>query len=312
MSQIPVVSDNSISLMDDNLQKWIDVFLLDRRSQNNAKGTIDFYKCKLQVFYNFCQKVKIEKVLQIEPSHIRNFLIFLQENGHNSGGVHSFFRSIKVFLRWFENEYEPENWKNPIQNIKAPKNPTKLLDPVNIDDVQKMIDFCPKNDFFGIRDKAIFLCLLDTGLRAQELLSINIRDVDFFSGEIHILEGKGRKKRLVFLGSKSRKAFRAYLRIRTDVKDALWLNKSRDRLQYWGLVAMINRRAKEAKVPPPSLHSFRRWFALTCLRAGMDVFSLQELMGHSDLQVLKRYLKQASIDLQNAHRKASPVDSLFT
>ena len=79
---------------------------------------------------------------------------------------------------------------------------------------------------------------------------------------------------------------------------------------YWGLNAMIRYRAKKAKVAIPSIHGFRRWFALTCLRAGADVYSLQELMGHADLQVLKRYLKQTSSDLMKAHQRASPVDNL--
>ena len=74
---------------------------------------------------------------------------------------------------------------------------------------------------------------------------------------------------------------------------------------------MICRRAKQANVQPPELHAFRRWFALTCLRAGMDIYSLQQLMGHADLQVLRRYLKQTNQDMREAHQKASPVDNGF-
>jgi integrase/recombinase XerD len=112
------------------------------------------------------------------------------------------------------------------------------------------------------------------------------------------------------LGSKARKALRQYLKHRPEGIEALWLNRERERMEYWTLDAIICRRAKEAKVPHPSLHSFRRWFALTCLRSGMDAFSLQELMGHADLQVLKRYLKQTNPDLMKAHQKACPVDNM--
>ena len=72
---------------------------------------------------------------------------------------------------------------------------------------------------------------------------------------------------------------------------------------------MVVRRAKRAGVNPPSLHSFRRFFALQCLRNGMDIFTLQKAMGHADLTVLRRYLAQTSEDVQAAHRIAGPVDN---
>ncbi len=71
------------------------------------------------------------------------------------------------------------------------------------------------------------------------------------------------------------------------------------------------RRAEAAGVPVPSLHAFRRSFALLSLRAGMDVYSLQRLMGHADLSVLRRYLAQTEEDLRRAHERCSPVDSLL-
>ena len=73
---------------------------------------------------------------------------------------------------------------------------------------------------------------------------------------------------------------------------------------------IMRRRANQAKVETPELHAFRRWFALSCLRAGMNVYSLQELMGHADLQVLRRYLKQTNQDLKDFHNRVNPVDNL--
>jgi site-specific recombinase XerD len=69
------------------------------------------------------------------------------------------------------------------------------------------------------------------------------------------------------------------------------------------------RRANQAAIKAPTLHSFRRAFASNMLRAGVDVFSLQKLMGHADLQVLRRYLAQTTDDIAQAHRIGSPVDN---
>ena len=101
---------------------------------------------------------------------------------------------------------------------------------------------------------------------------------------------------------------RAYLRLRRDKKPALWVTRNGERLTYWGLRQIIRRRSFQAGVDTPSIHSFRRAFAVNMLRAGVDIFSLQKLMGHADLQVLRRYLALTTEDIARAHRIGSPVD----
>ena len=71
----------------------------------------------------------------------------------------------------------------------------------------------------------------------------------------------------------------------------------------------MRRRASQVGIETPSLHSFRRAFALNMLRAGVDIFSLQKLMGHADLQVLRRYLAQTDEDTLEAHRRGGQVDN---
>ena len=82
-------------------------------------------------------------------------------------------------------------------------------------------------------------------------------------------------------------------------------------MTYGGLRSVVRRRAEVAGIPAPSLHSFRRAFAITSLRNGVDVYSLQRLMGHADLTMLRRYLKHTRADLREAHRKAGPVDNML-
>ena len=163
--------------------------------------------------------------------------------------------------------------------MKAPRVAIEPLDPVNIDDVRAMLDICPKDSLIGQRDRAIMLFLLDSGVRASELLSINLEDINIITGDILIRQGKGRKPRYVFIGSKTRKVVRAYLKLRHDSLPVLWVNVNQEPLAYWGLNAMIRYRAKKAKVAIPSIHSFRRWFALTCLKAGAKFIQFKNLWG---------------------------------
>ncbi len=291
------------------LLTWVEAFLVDRKVQNVSRGTLEFYRKKLKLFTEYCEAQVITQITDITPNVIRQFLLYLEETGHNPGGVHACYRTVKAFLRWYENEVELDNWKNPIQKVKAPRVPIEPLDPVELADVSAMVDTCQKGTFTGDRDKAILMCLLDTGSRAQEFLDINLEDINLVTGEILIRHGKGRKPRTVYLGVKSRKALRAYLRQRTIKDKALWVRDDGEgRLGYDGLRAVITRRAEAAGIETPTLHDFRRAFAINMLRAGIDLVTLSKLMGHASLTVLQRYLKQTTTDIENAFRMASPVD----
>jgi integrase/recombinase XerD len=82
-----------------------------------------------------------------------------------------------------------------------------------------------------------------------------------------------------------------------------------ERLSYDGLREILNRRAREANVDKPTLHDFRRAFALSMLRNRTDIYTLAKLMGHEGISVLQRYLKQTNLDTEETHRRAGPVDN---
>jgi integrase/recombinase XerD len=171
---------------------------------------------------------------------------------------------------------------------------------------------CPHDTFIGERDAAILLCLLDTGARANEFLSVNLDDINQARGDILIRQGKGHKPRTVYIGKQSKRALRRYLNQRKDDSHALWVTRPRcgsERLSYDGLRGVLTRRAEEAGVEAPSCHDFRRAFALSMLRNGVDIFTLAKLMGHEGISVLQRYLKQTNLDTEEAHRRAGPVDN---
>ena len=193
--------------------------------------------------------------------------------------------------------------------VKAPKVLIEPIEPISIEDVRALIDICQRGYLIGERDRAIFLFLLDTGARAQEVCNINLEDVEISSDEVIIREGKGRKPRIVFIAGKAMKAIRAYLRTRDNLEvQALFVSKTLERLTYDGLRQILQRRSKLAGLKKePTLHDFRRQFALSMLNNGADIFSLQRLMGHKDISILRRYLAQTTGDIRAAHDKGSPV-----
>lgn len=280
-----------------NLLDWCEGFLLDRRAQQLSDGTIQFYRKKLKKFLAWCHVQNITDIEQITSDKIRSFLVWLDQD-HNRGGILAFIKTLRAFFNWHELETDHPS---PMKRIKTPANTTSPLEPADIDAIRRMIS---KSD---TRDKAIMLTLLDTGMRANELLSLDVADVNIITGFVYIRYGKGNKHRTVYVGRRTRQTLRKY--IKHD--GALFQAKDGGRLSYTGLRMIIQRRAKDARVKPPTIHSFRRLFALSMLRAGVDIYSLQLLMGHADLQVLRRYLKQTEQDTWAAHVKGSPVDKLI-
>jgi site-specific recombinase XerD len=280
-------------------------FLIDRRSQGLSHNTLRIYTKELGYFLEFLDQQGVVLLEEVTPNVIRLYMLSLSEK-RNPGGCRVAYRVIRTFTYWVEQESDGE-YRSPVRKVKAPKVADQPLMPANLDDLKKMLDTCGK-EFFGCRDRAIILCLLDSGCRASEFISVNLVDVDLISGAVLIRAGKGGKIRNVFVGQKAKRVLRSYLRQRNDTNPALWVNDEGERLTYWGLRQIIRRRAERAGVKEPPLHSFRRAFAINMLRAGMDIFSLQKLMGHADLQVLRRYLAQTTADIAQAYRMGSPVD----
>ncbi len=292
----------------DGLETWVTAYLRDCKARELSAFTVEFYRAQLQTFAEYCKAEGVTLVMDLTPDLLRGFMLALDTGGRNAGGRHAAYRAVRAFLRWYENEAEPEAWTNPIHKVKPPKVTYEPIKGVPTEDVRAMLATCADN-FTGVRDHALLLCLLDTGARVREFLALNLEDVDFVSGAVDIRKGKGNKSRTVFIGKKSRKALRAYLRVRGDADPALWVTDEGGRLAVNSLRAVLERRAKLAGVPFASAHDFRRSFALALLRAGVDVFSIQKLMGHAGLDVLRRYLAQNTEDLRNAHERGSPVDA---
>jgi site-specific recombinase XerD len=219
----------------DYLPIVIESFLVDRKSQGLSGETVQFYKKKLNYFAKFCESQAVTQVDQLTPDLLRRYLIELGDE-HNPGGVHACFRTLRTLLLWIgQEEIMPMDWKNPIRKVKAPKLPNELLDPISLEDVHALVATC-QHSFSGARDKAMVLGLLDTGARAQEFLNLNLEDVELATGAVVIRRGKGRKPRIVFLGRKTIRAIRRYLRYRRDNHPALWVSIHGERITYTALI----------------------------------------------------------------------------
>jgi site-specific recombinase XerD len=160
----------------------------------------------------------------------------------------------------------------------------------------------------ALRDRAIILTLVDTGMRASELCNLRIYDADLRNHQITV-QGKGKKERIVAISPRTAQLLWRYRSSRPDAKPTAHLfvvryDRPFNRTVLGRLLKRIGKRAGVLNVHP---HRFRHTFAIAFLRNGGNVYVLQRMLGHSSLDMVKRYLAIAQADVQDAHRDASPV-----
>lgn len=182
---------------------------------------------------------------------------------------------------------------------------------------------------WALRDKAILIVLVDTGIRASELCSLQIKDYNPKIGQLYVRHGKGDKDRILPLGDRACDAVDDYLAARSRAPlsgrqrpgrqpgrtqlepDApLFATNNNTPLQRWELLDMITSTAARAEPPVPNAncHRFRHTFAINYLRKYPNVYTLQRVLGHSSLDTVRRYLEIAQVDVHLAHRTASVAD----
>jgi integrase/recombinase XerD len=162
----------------------------------------------------------------------------------------------------------------------------------------------------ALRDRALILALLDTGIRASELTAPKMRDYEPKRGQLIMHHGKGDKQRVVLLGTAARQGLWRYLTTRPDARqdDPLFATREGTTLQRISPRLLIFRIGQRAGVPDAGVHRFRHTFAVDFLRNGGNLLALQDLLGHERLDTVQIYAKQAEVDLERQQKGASPAD----
>jgi integrase/recombinase XerD len=279
----------------------LSAFLLDKQAQRCTPKTLEHYTYTVGGFISYLEGKGVGMVQDITAHDIRDYLVGLQKRGLKDTTQHAHARGIKAWLNWLVREDVLQ--VSPMARVSMPRLDKTLRPPFTPEDIKALLGVCD-----NFRDRAIILGLLDSGLRASEMVSLKVDDIDMKTGLVTVV-GKGNKQRQVRFGVKTRKAILKYLATRQGCLEALWMTQ-RGQLTRRGLQALCRRLGDRAGVKCYP-HRFRRTFALWCLRDGMDLHSLRVLMGHSSLAVLQRYLALAGEDIERAHKLHSPVDKLL-
>lgn len=325
-----VVSLRSGAPLGTSFRSLINGFVLTKQTEGKSPRTVEFYSENLKRFLWYAKMQEwSDDIRMLNEWHIREFLSYvanekcrwgLKGNGSETSRgkashttVHHYFVVLSNFFGWVASEGFLK--ESPTTKIKVARPKAKVIKPYTNEEISRMLTVCDYDydhnaKFLGSRNKAIILVLLDTGVRLSELLGINLDDINTENGNIRVM-GKGSKERMVRIGKVARKVLWRYLMYRpNNGNDELWLNEESKPLSCSGVQSLIRRLKERAGINGNgSVHRFRHTFALNFLRVDNNVFNLQYLLGHSELEMVRRYTATLGMeDALRAHEKASPVD----
>lgn len=221
-------------------------------------------------------------------------------------------RGLKAFSTWlYRNGH---TLQNRLQFLKLPKAPIRLMEVLTPEEIERIISTFDKHSPTGSRNHAIFVTALDSGLRASEMASIRLGQVNTKGGFIKVI-GKGNKERIVPIGEFVRMTLWHYVtRVRPDHSDShcdsLFLSRHGQAITPNTIKLMFTRLAKSSGVKRLHCHLCRHTFAINYLLNGGDIFSLREILGHTSLEMVSHYLHFTTAQITDQHHKYSPMDRL--
>lgn len=300
-----------LQLYTDERNELLSLFELWRESmvaRNLAPKTLKNYTLEVGQFLRFLETQGITTPDALQPLHIRRWLVHRRMQGVSPRQLRNDFQSPATFWAWLQREGLVAH--NPFATVEKPKAPVKVKPVLTPDEMQALLRACEGTHWLRLRDRALILLLLDTGLRIHEAHALTVADA---KQERLFIRGKGGKQRLVFLSPEVRIALHKYLKscpFPVQEDSPLWWGRY-GALTLNGLLEVIQKVGNRAGLRKHlGAHAFRRTFATWSLRSGIDLEHLRQLMGHSDYSVLRHYLALVETDLKEAHRQHSPLQHL--
>lgn len=311
----PVIPDRLILT---SFEEARQVFLLHCRAKNLSSRTIPWYEERLELLERYLKDHQPGIALhEITSAMLKDFVCCMQQKEHSkvpgkplsSYTIAGCVRVMKLFFNFLLDEGYLE--VNPSQKMQVPKIQKKLIQPLSDRDIGKLLTPPEGKSFTGFRNYLMVLVFLDTGLRLSELMNLKVKDIHWERYTFCVL-GKGNKEREVPFGMQVAKTLHKYLKWRSEVlaSDFVFVDASGQRLKMRNVERIVERYAMKTGVQKVHCHQFRHTFALNWIRQGGDTLSLQRILGHTSLEMVRNYVNLAGEDVVLKHRQFGFLDHL--
>ncbi len=280
-----------------------------KHEKSFSRHTLRAYHNDLEQFDSFLKDEKCKNLKRINHLLLRKFLAILRSRNYSRTTIVRKLASLRSFFKFLNQEGILE--LNPFEILRTPKQTKKLPHFLSINDVDTLLKTPDESDIFGLRDRAILETLYSTGIRVSELVGLNEEDVDLYGGMIKV-QGKGKKERLVPIGSYAIKAIKEYNNSKKKKNSSqrntpLFLNKYGARLSSRSVARSLDKYLKMTGINlTTSPHTFRHSFATHMLDKGANLRSVQELLGHSNLSTTQIYTHVTTERLKQVYDKTHP------
>ncbi|MDD5305921.1 MAG: tyrosine-type recombinase/integrase [Deltaproteobacteria bacterium] len=279
--------------------------------RNFRPATIKWYRTALKQFLKFSGD-RLSGIQSITTEVLRTYLYHHRlNNGWASETFLSHYKALKSFLKWcVKNDYLSSN---PIEPIERPKLEKKLPKRITKQDALRVLEYAfnarTSYRFERYRNRALLAVMIFAGLRAKETLDLRLGDVDLANSIIHVQLGKGAKDRVVPISPRLHRYLAEYLddrnRLRKESELFFVTLQGNGAFTYTGLKRVVDK-ARKATGIAFSPHRLRHTFATLMLEGGCDLFSLQKMLGHSDIKTTTIYLS-ASVSMLQAQIVKHPL-----
>ncbi|MDY6913486.1 MAG: tyrosine recombinase XerC [Planctomycetota bacterium] len=251
-----------------------------------------------------------KKLLAVAPMDVRAYLVMMRNSNYSKSTIARKLASLRSFYKYLVRTNVLTT--SPVSVIRTPRQDKRLPKHLDIQQIEALLAAPDTTTLTGARDRAIIETLYSAGLRVSELVAMNREDLDEFSEALRI-RGKGKKERLVPLGSRAVQAIEAYLAKRTATfgaakRGALFVNKSGKRLSDRSIRRNLDKHTRQAGIAVHvSPHMLRHSFATHMLNAGADLRSVQEMLGHESLSTTQIYTHLTTRRLKQVYDRAHPM-----
>ncbi|MFZ0034099.1 MAG: tyrosine recombinase XerC [Sedimentisphaerales bacterium] len=254
-------------------------------------------------------------LLSADINSVRSYLAFLNEKQYSKSTIARKLATLRSFYKFLVKRNQLSS--NPVVAVRTPKQEKKLPRFLEYEEVKRLLDAPPMDNWLGARDRAIMETLYSTGVRVSELVALNMDDVDFLGEVVHI-RGKGKKERIVPIGTSALQVIQHYMEFRNkrahsnpnfDSK-VLFVNKHGRRLSTRSVRRKMDKYLKMAGLDMSiSPHTLRHSFATHMLNNGADLRSVQELLGHQSLSTTQVYTHLTTKKLKEVYEHAHPRET---